>query len=159
MSVVQQVDKSELLRDLLSHRILVLDGAMGTMVQALKLDEEATRGERFRSHSKDLGNFVDILCLTRPDDITQIHRTYLEAGADIVETNTFGASPIGMEEFLLPPELTREINFAAVQCARRAVDEFNERTPDRPRFVAGSIGPTTKQASISTNVEDASFAA
>jgi 5-methyltetrahydrofolate--homocysteine methyltransferase len=157
MSLAQQVDTFELLNDLMSRRILLLDGAMGTMVQALRLDEAAARGERFRSHNKDLGNFVDILCLTRPDDITEIHRKYLAAGADIVETNTFGASPIGMEEFLLAPELTREINFAAVQCARRAVDEFNERTPDRPRFVAGSIGPTAKQASISTNVDDASF--
>ncbi len=154
---MQQVDVTQQLRDLLSRRILLLDGAMGTMVQALRLDEQAVRGDRFRSHNKDLANFVDILCLTRPDDVTQIHRTYLEAGADIVETNTFGASPIGMEEFLLPPELTREINIAAVQCARRAVDEFNERTPDRPRFVAGSIGPTAKQASISTRVDDPSF--
>ncbi len=147
----------ELLRELLQHRILLLDGAMGTMLQSLKLDEASVRGERFANHHKDLSNFVDILCLTRPRDITEIHRKYLEAGADIVETNTFGASPVGMEEFDLPLELVREINTAAVRCAREAVDEFNERTPDKPRFVAGSIGPTTKQCSISTKVEDASY--
>ena len=128
---------------------------MGTMVQALKLDEDAVRGDRFAGHTKDLIRFTDILCLTHQEKITDIHRKYLDAGADIVETNTFGASPVGMEEFDLPNELVREINFAAVEAARRAVDEFNERTPDRPRFVAGSIGPTTKQMAISTNVEDA----
>ncbi len=130
---------------------------MGTQVQALGLDEKGVRGERFAKHTKDLKNFPDILCLTHPDKITGIHHNYLSAGADIVETNTFGASRVGMEEFGLPNELVREINAAAVACARRACDEFSERTPDRPRFVAGSIGPTTKQMAISTNVEDASY--
>ena len=130
---------------------------MGTQVQALGLDEKGVRSERFAGHGKDLKNFPDILCLTHPDKITAIHRNYFAAGADIVETNTFGASRVGMEEFGLPNELVREINAAAVACARQACDEFNERTPDRPRFVAGSIGPTTKQMAISTNVEDASY--
>jgi len=134
---------------------LVLDGAMGTMVQALHLDESSVRGERFAEHSKDLVRFTDILNLTHPQRITEIHRAYFEAGADIVETNTFGASAIGMVEFDLPTELVREINFAAVRCAREAAEEFTERTPDRPRFVAGSIGPTTKQMAISTEVESA----
>ncbi len=142
---------------LLAERILVLDGAMGTMVQALKLDEQGMRGERFAEHHKDLKNFADILCLTRPRDVTEIHRKYLAAGADIVETNTFGASPIGADEFGLPADVIREINLAAARCAREAVEEFNEKTPDRPRFVAGSIGPTAKQLAISTSVEDASF--
>ncbi|MEX2316539.1 MAG: methionine synthase [Pirellulales bacterium] len=150
-------DKTELLDSLLAERILVLDGAMGTQIQALGLDERAARGERFADHSKDLKNFADILCLTHPDAITDIHRRYLAAGADIVETNTFGASPVGMEEFALPLGLVREINAAAVACARRACDEFNDKTPDRPRFIAGSIGPTTKQTAISTKVEDASY--
>ncbi len=150
-------DKTDLLESLLADRILVLDGAMGTQVQALGLDERAVRGERFAAHHKDLRNFVDILCLTHPAAVTDIHRHYLEAGADIVETNTFGASPVGMEEFGLPQELVREINAAAAACARRAVDEFNDRTPDRPRFVAGSIGPTTKQTAISTRVDDPSY--
>jgi 5-methyltetrahydrofolate--homocysteine methyltransferase len=149
-------DKTDQLESLLAERILLLDGAMGTQVQALDLDERAARGERFADHHKDLKNFSDILCLTRPDEVTEIHRRYFAAGADIVETNTFGASPIGMEDFELPVELVREINASAVACARRACDEFTERTPDRPRFVAGSIGPTTKQTAISTNVEDAS---
>src|SRR6476660_8631549 len=116
---------------------------MGTQVQALGLDEAAVRGDRFAGHHKDLKNFADILCLTHADAVTDIHRRYLAAGADIVETNTFGASLVGMEEFGLPNELVREINAAAVACARRACDEFTDKTPDKPRFVAGSIGPTT----------------
>ncbi|MFO0817244.1 MAG: methionine synthase [Pirellulales bacterium] len=150
---------SALLEELLDRRILVLDGAMGTMIQALNLTDADVRGERFRDHPKDLSRFSDILCLTQPDAITKIHREYLEAGADIVETNSFGASEVGMDEFALPRELVREINVAAAQCARRAVDEFNRRTPDRPRFVAGSIGPTAKQMTISTKVDDPSFRA
>ncbi|MAD80332.1 MAG: methionine synthase, partial [Planctomycetaceae bacterium] len=146
-----------MLQELLASRILVLDGAMGTMVQALKLDEAAIRGDRFAGHNKDLKNFVDVLCLTHPDSVTEIHRRYLDAGADIVETNTFGASTIGVDEFDFPHELVREINLSAAACARAAVDEFNLRTPSRPRFVAGSIGPTTKAASISTSVEDPGF--
>ncbi len=142
------------LEGLLSERILVLDGAMGTMIQALNLSDADIRGERFSSHHKDLGRFSDLLCLTRPADITQIHRQYLAAGADILETNTFGASFVGMEEFQLPRELVREINTAAVRCARLAADEFNDRTPKKPRFVAGSIGPTAKQMAISTRVDD-----
>ena len=147
----------DLLESLLAERILILDGAMGTMVQRLKLDDAAVRGDRFARHPKDLSRFADILCLTRPDDVTNIHRAYLAAGADIVETNTFGASLVGMEEFQLPPQLVREINVAAAQCARQAADEFTEKTPQRPRFVAGSIGPTAKQMAISTKVDDASF--
>ena len=148
---------TELLHERLTDSILILDGAMGTKVQALRLDESAVRGERFRDHDKDLSNFADILCLTHPEKITEIHRQYLKSGADIIETNTFCASPVGMEEFGLPFDLAREINHAAVVCARRAADEFNERTPDRPRFVAGSIGPTAKQTAISTKVDDAAF--
>ncbi|MBA3483417.1 MAG: methionine synthase [Pirellulales bacterium] len=152
-------DKTDQLETLLDERILVLDGAMGTQIQDLGLDEAAVRGERFVDHDKDLKNFADILCVTRPDDITAIHRRYLEAGADIIETNTFGASPVGMDEFGLPLELVAEINAAAVACARAAVDEFAELTPDRPRFIAGSIGPTTKQTAISTKVDDPAYRA
>ena len=140
----------------LDRRVLVLDGAMGTMVQALRLVEEAVRGEIFRDHHKDLIRFSDIISLTRPDDLTEIHRKYFAAGADIVSTNTFGASHVGMLDFELPREMVGEINAAAVRCARIAADEFTERTPTKPRFVAGSIGPTAKQMAISTNVEDAS---
>ena len=144
------------LLDQLERRILVLDGAMGTMVQALGLDEASVRGELLRDHHKDLIRFTDIISLTRPDDLTEIHRQYFAAGADIVTTNTFGASYIGMLEFELPREMVGEINAAAVRCARIAADEFTERTPTKPRFVAGSLGPTAKQMAISTNVEDAS---
>jgi 5-methyltetrahydrofolate--homocysteine methyltransferase len=152
-------DQTDLLKELLSQRILVLDGAMGTMVFACGYDEVTMRGERFKNHHKDLKNFVDILCLTGPKVVEDIHRQYLEAGADILETNTFGASPIGMSEFGLAPELMREINIAAVGCARRAADEYTRRTPGKPRFVAGSIGPTARTASISPRVEDPGFRA
>ena len=145
------------LQALLAERILILDGAVGTMLQRFGLTEAEVRGERFRGHHKDLVRFSDILCLTHPDQITDIHRLYLAAGADIVETNTFGASYIGMEEFGLPRELVREINTAAARCARKAADEWNERTPSRPRFVAGSIGPTARQMAISTRVDDPSW--
>ena len=124
------------------------------MIQRLKLEEADVRGDRFADHHKDLKNFSDILCLTHPEKITNIHREYYAAGSDIVETNSFGASPIGMVEFDLPLELVDEINIAAVACARKAADEFSEKTPDKPRFVAGSIGPTTMQLAISTNVDD-----
>jgi 5-methyltetrahydrofolate--homocysteine methyltransferase len=147
----------ELLQSLLAERILILDGAMGTMIQRYGLGEDEVRGERFHGHHKDLVRFSDILCLTHPDKITAVHAQYLAAGADIVETNSFGASLIGMEEFGLPQELVRDINFAAVACARKAADEWTERTPAKPRFVAGSIGPTAKQMAISTNVDDAAW--
>ena len=145
----------ENLPDLIRDHILVLDGAMGTMIQKLKLDEDAVCGKLFKGHTKELSKFSDILCLTRPDDISNIHYQYLAAGADIVETNTFGASTIGMIEFDLPDTLVLDINAAAVKCARDAVDRIMKQDPSRPRFVAGSIGPTTKQTAISTNVEDA----
>ena len=146
----------QLLESLLSERILILDGAMGSMLQRYKLSEEDVRGERFQSHTKDLIRFGDILNLTHPDKITDIHRKYLEAGADIIETNTFGASVIGMDEFSFsdPHTIARELNLAGVACARQACDEYNERTPHKPRFVAGSIGPTAKQMAISTRVDD-----
>jgi 5-methyltetrahydrofolate--homocysteine methyltransferase len=144
-----------ILPELIRERILLLDGAMGTMIQRLKLDEKSVRGDRFADHHKDLANFPDILCLTHPESITDIHNAYLEAGSDIVETNSFGASPVGMIEFDLPIELVDEINAAAVACARKAVDRWNDRTPDKPRFVAGSIGPTSRQMAISVDPSDA----
>ncbi|WP_164103600.1 methionine synthase [Candidatus Laterigemmans baculatus] len=153
--MLQTSPTSDLIAELLQTRILMLDGAMGTMIQRLHLDEAAVRGERFREHHKDLSRFSDILCLTHPEKITDIHRAYYEAGADIVETNSFGASPVGMVEFDLPVELVDEINAAAVRCARAAAEEWSDKTPDRPRFVAGSIGPTSRQTAISTRVEDA----
>jgi 5-methyltetrahydrofolate--homocysteine methyltransferase len=140
---------------LVRQRIHILDGAMGTMIQRLNLDEAAVRGQRFADHHKDLVRFSDLLCITRPDAISDIHYAYLESGADIVETNSFGASPIGMAEMELPEELTRDLNYAAVDCARKAVDRMRKKDPSRRCYVAGSIGPTTKQLAISTKVEDA----
>jgi 5-methyltetrahydrofolate--homocysteine methyltransferase len=145
------------LENLLSDRVLMIDGAMGTMIHRYQLTEEQVRGERWADHpaDKQLKNFGDILCLTQPDKITAVHRLYLEAGADIIETNSFGASAIGMEEFDLPKELVREINTAAVQCVRRAIDSVENKI--KPRFIAGSIGPTTRQTAISTNANDPSW--
>jgi 5-methyltetrahydrofolate--homocysteine methyltransferase len=145
------------LEALLDERILILDGAMGSLIQAYHLTEADVRAERFADHHKDLVRFSDIYCLTQPHKITEIHRLYLAAGADIIETNSFGASAVGMADFELPREMVREINFAAVACARKAVDEFNEKTPSKQRFVAGSIGPTAKQMAISTKVDDAAY--
>ena len=116
-------------------------------------------GSVLPSTTRILKNFVDLLSITHADVIEEIHRQFLEAGADIIETNTFGSSPIGMEEFDLPRELMREINEAAVGCARRAVDAWNVRTPGKPRFVAGSIGPTGRTTSISPKVEDPGYRA
>ncbi len=152
MAVIAQPQTRQQLEKLLSERILVLDGAMGTMVHSLKLDEAAYRGTRFAAHTRDLKNFIDVLCVTQPAAIESIHRQYLEAGADIIETNTFGATSVAMADFDLV-EQVREINLAAV-ALRRAVDEMSLRTPDKPRFVAGSIGPTNKQLSIAGNVND-----
>ena len=140
----------------MQKRVMILDGAMGTTVFSLGFDEKTIRGEQFADHHKDIKNFVDLLALTHPDTLTDIHRKFLAAGADIVETNTFGATPIGMAEFDLP-DLVHDINVAAVQAARRACDEFTNDNPDKPRFVAGSIGPTTKTCSISPKVEDPGF--
>jgi len=141
------------LERLLGERILILDGAMGTMVQAHKFGEAEFRGTQFADHPRDLKNFIDILAITQPAAIAEIHRAYLLAGADIIETNTFGATSIAMADFGLERR-ARELNLAAVALARQAVDEMMAEVPDRPRFVAGSIGPTNKQLSIAGNVQD-----
>jgi 5-methyltetrahydrofolate--homocysteine methyltransferase len=155
--IIAQQSTAELLRELLEDRLLFLDGAMGSMIQRLKITEEKIRGERFREHDKDLSNFADLICLTMPDSVREIHRAYLAAGADIIETNTFNSSPVGTLEFELPDGLTVEINRAAVQIAKEIAADFSAQTPDKPRFVAGSIGPTARQTAISTDPNDASF--
>ena len=147
-------DVTDQLKSLLQERILLLDGATGTQIQALGIDEAGIRGEQFADHHKDLKNFCDLLCLTHPDAVGEIHRRYLAAGADIIETNTFNATPVGMADFELPTELAADINTAAVAIAKQVCVEFTEKNPDKPRFVAGSIGPTAKQMAISTKVED-----
>ncbi len=137
----------------LSRRILVLDGAMGTMVQRLGLSEADFRGDRFAAHSRDLKGNNDLLVLTRPDAIAGIHAQYLEAGADIIETNTFSANAISQADYALEA-LAYELNVTAARIARQAADECTARTPDRPRFVAGAMGPTTKVLSISPDVNN-----
>jgi 5-methyltetrahydrofolate--homocysteine methyltransferase len=156
--VPSRVSASQTLARSLAARILVLDGAMGTMVHALKFTEADFRGERFVKHPKDLKNLIDVLVLTQPEAIKKIHRQYLEAGADIIETNTFGATAIAMSDFGLEAHV-RELNLAACRLARETVEEMNRRTPDRPRFVAGSIGPTNRQLSIAGNVNDPGYRA
>ena len=142
------------LLDALQQRILIIDGAMGTMIQRHKLDEAAYRGGRFANHPHDLQGAADILSLTQPDVIEGIHRAYLEAGADIIETNTFSAQAISMADYGLEP-FVYEMNVASARLARRAADAFS--TSDRPRFVAGSIGPTNRTASLSPDVNNPAF--
>ena len=139
------------LPEILSRRIVVLDGAMGTMIQRYKLGEADYRGERFKDHPKDLKGNNELLQFTRPDVIAQIHEQYLAAGADIVETNTFGATSVAQDDYGLAP-LAREMNVAAARLARAACDKYS--TPDKPRFAAGALGPTPRTASISPDVND-----
>ena len=133
------------LRNLLEDRILLLDGAMGSLIMGQGPTEADYRGELFRNHAVDLKNANDVLCLTQPQIIEKIHRQYLEAGSDIIETDTFNANVVSMEEFQLA-EHTYAINKAAAEIAKRATEAFS--TPDKPRFVAGSIGPTKVQLSL-----------
>ena len=149
-----QTNQSELLQKLLADRILILDGAMGTMIQRHKLEEADYRGERFADWPSDLKGNNDLLSLTQPDIIRSIHRQYLEAGADIIETNTFNATQIAMADYGMEA-LSYEINVASAQLARQAADEI--ASDDKPRFVAGVIGPTNRTASISPDVNDPGF--
>ncbi len=141
------------LEKLLTNRILILDGAMGTMIQKYKLSEEDFRGERFKDFDVLLKGNNDLLSLTRPDIIKEIHREYLSVGADIIETNTFNSTSISMQDYKMS-HLASEINRAAAKIAREAANEYTKLTPDKPRFVAGAIGPTNKTASMSPKVEE-----
>ena len=136
---------------ILTQRIAILDGAMGTMIQRYKLGEADFRGERFKDHAKDLKGNNDLLQLTRPDVIREIHEQYLAAGADIIETNTFGATTVAQDDYGLGA-YARELNVAAARLAREACDKYS--SADKPRFVAGALGPTPKTASISPDVND-----
>ncbi len=156
MLLTGQVGTQELLEELLSQRILILDGAMGTMIQEHRLEEEHFRGARVRAHPRPLQGCNDVLVLTQPRLIENIHRAYLEAGADIIETNTFNATSISMADYGLE-EHVYAMNVAAAEIARRAADAVTRLTPDRPRLVAGSIGPTNKTASLSPHVNDPGF--
>ena len=152
------MSKTHPIYDLLKSRVLVLDGAMGTMIQDYSLDEKGYRSERFDSHPVSIRGNNDILNITRPELICEIHTQFLEAGADIIETNTFNSNSISMADYQME-HLVREINTSAVKLARKCTERFNEANPSRPRFVAGAIGPTNKTASMSPDVNDPGFRA
>jgi 5-methyltetrahydrofolate--homocysteine methyltransferase len=148
----------ENIKKILSERVLVIDGAMGTMIQRYKLTEEDYRGKRFEHHPHSLKGNNDLLVLTQPEIIEAIHKEYLEAGADIIETNTFSSTTIGMSDYHME-DLVDELNLEAAKIARIAADEYTAKNPKKPRYVAGSIGPTSKTASLSPDVNDPGYRA
>jgi 5-methyltetrahydrofolate--homocysteine methyltransferase len=149
-------DRIAALEEAAEERILILDGAMGTMIQRYKLDEAGYRGTRFKDHPSDLKGNNDLLVLTQPQIIKEIHEAYLEAGADMVETNTFNAQSISQSDYGLE-EFAHEMNVAAAKLAREAADAWTRKTPEKPRLVAGAIGPTNRTASISPDVNNPGF--
>lgn len=146
------------IKDLLKQRILILDGAMGTMIQRHKLEEEDFRNEALKDHPNSLKGNNDMLSITRPEIIKEIHRLYFDAGADIIETNTFSGTTIAQADYGLQ-EWVHEINFQSAKIAREVADEYTKKTPEKPRFVAGSMGPTNKTSSLSPDVNDPGFRA
>jgi len=149
---------TKLLYEQLKSRILVLDGAMGTMIQAYRLSEEDYRGDRFANHTSELRGNNDILSLTQPKIIEEIHAKYLEAGADIIETNTFNSTPISQADYHTEA-FTYELNLEAARLARKQADLFSKKTPEKPRFVAGALGPTNRTLSLSPDVNDPGYRA
>ena len=146
------------IRDIVKKRVLVLDGAMGTMIQRYKLSEADYRGERFADYKSDVKGNNDLLSITRPDIIEAIHLEYLEAGSDIIETNTFSANSISMDDYGMA-DLVYELNVESAKIAKRATQVYNDKNPSKPRYVAGAIGPTTKTASLSPDVNDPAYRA
>src|SRR5690606_34508593 len=146
------------IQDILRDRILIIDGAMGTMIQRHSLTEADYRGEKFKNHPVPLKGNNDLLSLTRPDIIKDIHRQYLEAGADIIETNTFSGTRIAQADYQLEPFIY-DINYQSAKIAREVADEFTKKEPDKPRFVAGAMGPTNKTASLSPEVNNPGYRA
>ena len=146
----------EKLEKILKERIMILDGAMGTMIQAYKFTEEDYRGERFKDFEVLLKGNNDLLSLTQPQAIKEIHGKYLEAGADIIETNTFSGTTIAMADYTME-DLVYELNFESARLAKEAAKEYTAKDPSKPRFVAGSMGPTNKTASMSPDVNDPGF--
>ena len=147
-----------MIETILKERILVLDGAMGTMIQRLEFTEEQFRADRFKDHPCPLGGNNDLLSITQPDAIKNIHEQYLLAGADIIETNTFSSTSIAMADYQLE-HLAYELNFESAKIAKQVAQKISTENPDKPRFVAGSIGPTNKSASMSPDVNDPGFRA
>lgn len=146
------------IQEVLKDRILVLDGAMGTMIQRHILEEEDFRGERFKDHTHPLKGNNDLLSLTRPDIIREIHALYYEAGADIAETNTFSGTTIAQADYALE-DAVYDLNYQSAKIAREVADEFTKKEPNKPRFVAGSMGPTNRTASLSPDVNDPGYRA
>lgn len=146
------------IQDILKQRILVLDGAMGTMIQRHKLEEKDFRGEILKDHPHPLKGNNDLLSITRPDIIKDIHRQYFDAGSDIIETNTFGSTTVAQADYHLE-HLVYEINFQAAKIAKEVANEYTAKEPNKPRFVAGSMGPTTKLASMSPDVNNPGYRA
>jgi len=146
------------LREILARRLVFLDGAMGTMIQQHKPTEEDYRGDQFKDAKKDLKGNNDLLSITRPHIIEEIHNAFLEAGSDIIETNTFSGTTVAQGDYAFPntEEVTRMINLESAKLARKCADAFTEKEPDKPRFVAGAVGPTNRTASISPDVNDPS---
>jgi 5-methyltetrahydrofolate--homocysteine methyltransferase len=152
------MSRQELLNKALERNILLLDGAMGSLIQEYKLTEDDYRGEQFKDSSIDLKGNNDLLSITRPEIIKQIHERYLEAGADLIETNTFNANKISQADYALE-EVCYDLNYHSAKIAREAADKFTQRNPDKPRFVVGSLGPTNKTASMSPDVNDPGYRA
>lgn len=146
------------IEDILKERIMILDGAMGTMIQRYPLEEADFRGERFKDHKHPLKGNNDLLSLTRPDIIETIHRQYFEAGSDIVETNTFSGTTIAQADYHLE-HVVYELNFESARIAKNVANEFTAKEPHKPRFVAGAIGPTNRTASLSPDVNDPGYRA
>ncbi|WP_027068052.1 MULTISPECIES: homocysteine S-methyltransferase family protein [Maribacter] len=146
------------IKEILKERILILDGAMGTMLQRYKFTEEDFRGERFKDYEHPLQGNNDLLSLTQPEAIAEVHRKYFAAGADIVETNTFSGTTIAMADYYME-DLVYELNYESARIAKKVADEFTAKEPNKPRFVAGSIGPTNKTASMSPDVNDPGYRA
>lgn len=146
------------IKECLQERILIIDGAMGTMIQRHQLQEADYRDERFKDWPVDVKGNNDLLCITQPEIIKNIHRQYLEAGADIIETNTFSSTAIAMADYKMEA-LAYELNVAAAKCARSVANEFTAKNPDKPRFVAGAMGPLNKTLSLSPDVNNPGFRA
>jgi 5-methyltetrahydrofolate--homocysteine methyltransferase len=152
-----KMDKPKI-KDIVKEKILVLDGAMGSLIQTYKLEEEDFRGERFKDHTHPVKGNNDLLALVRPDILKEIHCEYLEAGADILETNTFSGTTIAQADYALE-DAVYDINFYSAKVAKEAADEYTAKNPDKPRYVAGSIGPTNRTLSMSPDVNDPGYRA
>src|SRR5690606_39058428 len=155
---VDCITKQHKISELIKHKTLVLDGAMGTMLQAYQFSEDDFRGEQFKNFPHPLKGNNDLLSITQSEAVKEVHRKYLQAGADIIETNTFSSTTIGMADYHLE-DYVYQLNYESAKIAREVCDEFKILSPEKPRFVAGSIGPTNRTASLSPDVNDPGFRA